>query len=280
MSKKLKILPFLLAAPLLFMANSSAESEPYKGFSVEVVSYNYEKNDLVYVNDLKLNVNNTGAGYLNLDSLVAIKGNRHIYGAYADLNGFQGKYGELLLPPNESNSVEYDLTITSSEEFDFDGATFTYQAFTQFEKIEGTDYKIELSNREVTDYDLYTYTFKISGLTGFEHNYHYSGIIDFTAKDTHLAVHAADFERKSVYFRINTYEDLKEEDFTFHALYKIKGGINHSAKTLETVRIALITLGIIVGSFVVAGGSVGIFFAVEGANRRKKRLNQKSWYNQ
>ncbi len=271
MSKKLNILPLLLAAPLLFMANSSTEPESYKDFSVEVVSYNYEKNDSVYINDLKLNVNNTGAGYLCLDSLVAIKGNRYIYGVYADLNGFQGKdnYGELLLPPNESNSVEYDLAITYSEEFDFDGATFAYKALTQFEKIEGTDYKIELSNREVTDYGLYTYTFKISGLTGFEHNYHYSGIIDFTVKDTHLAVRADNFERKSAYFRINTYEDLKEEDFTFLNLYKIKGGINHSAKTLETVRIAFITLGIIVGSFVVAGGSVGIVFLVKANKKRR-----------
>ncbi len=278
MKNKLKFIPFLLAVPLLFMANSPYPYDRpilYEDFSAEVISYNYEKNESVYINELKLSVNNTGDGYMNLDYFAAKKGDEKVEGYSPVINGLQTPYNHsLLLPPDETNTVEYDLTTTSRNEFDFNGATITYKAFITYEKVEGVDYKIELTNKQVTSYDLHIYTFEVSGLKGFESNYYYSGIVDFTVNGTHLGIYSADWDSGETRFDIYAYEDLNESDFVFNALYKLKGreiwrGYSPNITSL------IIAVSIVAATFV-AGGAVGLFFAIEGSERRKKRLNQKS----
>ncbi len=229
MKNKLKFIPFLLAVPLLFMANSPypyATDEPYEDFTATFVSR--EKNDEEDIDNLTLNISNTGTGYLNLFSLYTKINNKGFSLRYPTVNGFvvdsSGLGGAFLLPPNESLNVVYDLTHErASDVLDFSEVTYTAEAFSEYTKMEA-DVEIELVNTDTSKPNETTYAFKLFGLKDFESGYNYSGITVFTVKGTKVAVHSMNWDSGSSSFYVTSYDEtLTADDFIFTELYMVQG---------------------------------------------------------
>ncbi len=229
MKNKLKFIPFLIAVPLLFMANSPypyATDEPYEDFTATFVSR--EKNDEDGIDNLTLNISNTGTGYLNLSSLYIEINNHYVNLNYPTVNGFvvdsYGRSDAFLLPPSESLNVVYDLTYRYiSADVDFSEAAYAGQAFSEYTKMEA-DVEIELVNADTSKPNETTYEFKLFGLKGFESGYNYSGITVFTVKGTTVAAHSTDWDSGSSSFYVTSYgETLTADDFEFTALYAVQG---------------------------------------------------------
>ena len=229
MKNKAKFIPFLLAVPLLFMANSPypyATDEPYEDFTATFVSR--EKNDEEGIDNLTLNISNTGTGYLNLSSLYTEVSNQGFSLRYPTANGFavanNWRSDGFLLPPKESLNVVYDLTHEHAPaDLDFSEVTYTGQAFSEYTKMEA-DVEIELVNTDTSKPNETTYEFKLFGLKGFESGYNYSGITVFTVKGTKVAVHSMNWDSGSSSFYVTSYgETLTADDFVFTELYMVQG---------------------------------------------------------
>ena len=229
MKNKAKFIPFLLAVPLLFMANSPypyATDEPYEDFTATFVSR--EKNDEEGIDNLTLNISNTGTGYLNLSSLYTEVSNQGFSLRYPTVNGFavvnNWRSDGFLLPPNESLNIVYDLTHQyAPADLDFSEVTYTGQAFSEYTKMEA-DVEIELVNTDASKPNETTYEFKLFGLKGFESGYNYSGITVFTVKGTKVAVHSMNWDSGSSSFYVTSYgETLTADDFEFTAFYAVQG---------------------------------------------------------
>ena len=154
MSKKLKILPLLLAAPLLFMANSLAPNSDVP----PAESYNdYQLSNLIFESadengkyPFSLNIENTGDFYINLD----FSSYDRTYVFTNDIN-----LEQLCLAPHTSGT--FSSTAPADSVFTLENNKFTcyahrvdgkleYQSIALQEKIERVDglfgYKFKINN--------------------------------------------------------------------------------------------------------------------------------------
>ena len=230
MKNKLKLIPFLLAVPLLFMANSPypyAIDEPYEDFTAEVVYYAHD--DERNHNILTLDITNTGTGYIALDSFnVSVDGKDLILNDFF-FNGMTEKGREkLVLSPNQSQVVEYYVNRIYTD-IDFEDAAITCNAFSNYTKLEISE--TELVNTSIINNEYKRYDFRIFGLTGFESGYNYSGIVEYTVKGMKIATFSDDWDGGDASFSLYSYDEaIAADDFEFTALYAVQGRKYYSGR--------------------------------------------------
>lgn len=226
MKNKLKFIPFLLAVPLLFMGNAPYPYETektYKDFTVEVVSYTHDTS----THEVVLDITNTGTGFLSLGNLTAEIGDDNYRLEKPIINNVVAESYGFYLPPNESETVVYDLR--GNLGINFASASFAARAFSTYESVDMTNVEIEAVNTNV-EADKTTYNFKVFGLSGFEKDYNYSGMTVINVKGHKLAAYSTNWDSGKTEFTITTYDtSIIEDDFAFAELYRIKGRVHYGA---------------------------------------------------
>ncbi len=224
MKNKATFIPFLLALPLLFMGNAPYPYETektYEDFTVEVVSYTHDTS----THEVVLDISNTGTGFLSLGNLTAKIGDDKYHLEKPTINNMVAGSNGFYLPPNESETVVYNLW--GNQDINFASASFAAIAFSNYESVDMTNVEIEAVNTNV-EADKTTYNFKVFGLSGFEKDYNYSGMTIINVKGHKLAAYSTNWDSGKAEFTITTYDtSITEDDFAFADLYKIKGKVHY-----------------------------------------------------
>lgn len=258
MSKKLKILPLLLAAPLLFMANSPApgpKTHQYSDFEVTDLTFSEPDENGLY--SYSATIENKGDLYISLYYC-------YIGSKSSSYYRFKDKYDSYraCVPPHSSATyysrdlIDEKFTLEESESW---CRAYNSDGTAEYSKVEF------VSKEKDPDREQTYYTFEIVDYKAPSKE-RYSPLITLSIKGEKMC-YLAKFEGKNNQFTLDLSDSsLVAEDFAFESIdltiYHTYG-INLQALLKVFGIFGLIFLG--------AGGIifVCIFFSIRGAKKRK-----------
>lgn len=258
MKNKLKFIPFLLAVPLLFMANSPAPGPAYYDYS------DYEISDLVFEEadengkyPFSAHIKNTGNKYIILDSCYLGRG-------YQFTNEYVAS--ELCIAPHSEGT--YVSRFNAEYKFSLDEVEFVCYAYKSHGAAQYSD--IEFVSKEV-EHDWTEYNFHANDYQTPEQT-RYGKLITVSIKGEKMCIFQIGGNDD---IRILLFDDsLEADDFVFESIalteyHQMNGLMGDMAKLLRGMGIAmLVGLGFIAVS---AAVFFPVFFGI-----RKKRRNESS----
>ena len=256
MSKRLKILPLLLAAPLLFMANSPAPGPTYYEYSdYEISNLVFEEADENGKYPFSTHIKNTGNKYISLDLCYLDRGYK-----------FTNEYvaSELCIAPHSEGT--YVSRFNAEYKFSLDEVKFVCYAYEPHGVAQYSD--IEFVSKEV-EHDATEYTFHANDYQTPEQT-NYGKLITVSIKGEKMCIFQSGGYDD---IRIVLFDDsLEADDFVFESIaltkyHQMNGLMGDMAKLLRGMGIVmLVGLGFI-------AVSAAIFFPVFFGIRKKRRAN-------
>ncbi len=256
MKNKLKFIPFLLAVPLLFMANSPAPGpESYAYTDYLLSNLVFEEADSSGKYPFSLTIENTGDKYIALGSSF-LEGGFHFTNQY-------GSYDLLVAPHSSGTYVSCNATtkkFTLEEKF-FSCEAYAYSGAAEYSNIEfvskDDNYSSTYYRFEIKDYQTPTED-------------RYAKIVNVSIKGESMCFINKGYNNQ-IY--IELYDDtLNPEDFVFESIALTKyrqmnGLMGDMAKLLRWMGIVMLAgLGFI-------AVSAAIFFPTFFGIRKKRRAN-------
>lgn len=270
MFKKLKIVPLLVAAPLLTMCSSPTEpvsNNSYKNFTVEIYSYNYFHDGSI--NKPTLLIRNTGREYLFLSSLTAKQDGDKFSLGEPLIYSFTSDYNNFMLPPGEAIYASYNISGTHSK-ISLDDTKFSGTTYVPFKKMDTSNMEVQFDKS--VNGDAYEYSLTFTGIKGFDHETDYNGFIDLEIDHKHLAIPSVlYYDKKDAYCRfcskLDTYE---QEDVKVNSIYRLK-----SYREFDSpIGISFIVLFVLGGIAFITVSTVVIISEVKFAKRNKQKYNK------
>ena len=289
MKNKLKFIPFLLAVPLLFMANSPAPSSdvppamPYSDYQLSDLVFESADENGKY--PFSLNIENTGDLYINLD----FSSYDRTYDFTNDIN-----LEKLCLAPHTSGT--FSSIAPADSVFTLENNKFTcyahrvdgileYESIALLEKIERVDglfgYKFKINNPEYVLNETRNNSEKVSAPP-------YLSIVDLSIKGEKVSFYQGGATpQEELYIAVKN-GSLTEEDFVFEKISLSKepepptppgggrGGFSIAnffygvlIVFITILQSPLIIIWLLGGGIIIAGLVVGIIFIVNAIKKRR-----------
>ena len=261
MKNKLKFIPFLLAVPLLFMANSPVPGPDYYEYS------DYEISDLVFEEadengkyPFSTHIKNTGNNYISLADSYLGGGHRFTNEYYAS--------GLCIAPHSEGTYVSRDNVVNkfSLDEVKFVCYAYESHGFAQYSDIEFVSKKMEN--------DWTKYTFHANDYQTPEQT-RYGKLITVSIKGEKMCIfQIVGNDDISIWL----FDDsLEADDFVFESIALTKYRQSNGFPNIQLDDIAIVVFRWIVYVILIAAGvvavSAAIFLPTFFGIRKKRRAN-------
>ena len=261
MKNKLKFIPFLLAVPLLFMANSPAPGpKTYQYSDFEITDLTFSEPDENGLYSYSATIENKGDSYISLYHC-------YIGSKSSSYYRFKDKYDSYraCVPPH--SSATYYSRDLIDEKFTLEESEFWCEAYNSDGTAEYS--KVEfVSKEEISDKEQTYYTFKIVDYKAPSKE-RYSPLITLSIKGEKMC-YLAKFEGKNNQFTLDLSDSsLVAEDFAFESIdltiYYTYGISLNGLLTIFGI-LSLISFGAICFGGIIF---VSIFFSIRGVKKRK-----------